>query len=260
MSDKEVLARAVDLRQIGGERLNCEFQRLFLEHLAVSDDGVERRSQFMAHAGEEIALCLACSLRRLFRASEFLLGDEAVVNVRVGPEPFRDSASRVADGQCAAKMPSILPICALQAELDFIRFTAREGRAPMLATRLEVVRMYKTLPTGAKNAGLVDAEVITRAFVHIIERSVGACGPDLLRYRFREHTVVPLGSLGTRQQIFAFALMIFALGYVPQVGREKDCVLNRNPIDGEFNRKLRTIGSEGRKLDALSQHRAFPGA
>ena len=48
--------------------------RLLLQHLAVADDGVQRRSQLVAHVGEELALGTVRRLGRILRLQQLLLG------------------------------------------------------------------------------------------------------------------------------------------------------------------------------------------
>ena len=42
--------------QVGDERPRGRVLGLLLEHLAVADDGVQRRAQLVAHVGQELAL------------------------------------------------------------------------------------------------------------------------------------------------------------------------------------------------------------
>ena len=53
---EQVLARGVDLAEVGDEAGLPEVLRLLLQHLGVADDGVERRAQLVGHAGEELRL------------------------------------------------------------------------------------------------------------------------------------------------------------------------------------------------------------
>ena len=47
---------------------------LLLQHLAVADDGVQRRSQLVAHVGEELALGTIGRLGRILRFQQLFLG------------------------------------------------------------------------------------------------------------------------------------------------------------------------------------------
>ena len=51
-----MLARAVDLLQVGDGMLLAQVLRVLLQHFAVTDDGIERRAQLVAHVGEKGAL------------------------------------------------------------------------------------------------------------------------------------------------------------------------------------------------------------
>ena len=53
---QKVLAGRVDLPEVGNEGLWPEVLGFFLQHLAVADDGVERRAQLVGHAGQERGL------------------------------------------------------------------------------------------------------------------------------------------------------------------------------------------------------------
>ena len=58
---EQVLAGGVDLLQVGDEVVCAEILGLFLEHLAVADDGVQRRAQLVGHVGQELGLVAAAS-------------------------------------------------------------------------------------------------------------------------------------------------------------------------------------------------------
>ena len=60
-----MLARAVDFLQIRDESFLVQICRLFLEHLAVADDCVQRRTQLMGHVGEELGFVLVGDLKLL---------------------------------------------------------------------------------------------------------------------------------------------------------------------------------------------------
>jgi hypothetical protein len=53
---EQVLSRPADLGEIGAELRLLPLGGILLEHLTVSDDGVERGSELVAHVGEERAL------------------------------------------------------------------------------------------------------------------------------------------------------------------------------------------------------------
>ena len=53
---QQVLAGRVDLPEVVGELLGAEVGGVLLEHLAVADDGVERRAQLVRHVGQELGL------------------------------------------------------------------------------------------------------------------------------------------------------------------------------------------------------------
>ena len=53
---EQVPAAHVDLLEVLGERRFAQLRGLLLEHLAVADDGVERRAQLVRHVGEEARL------------------------------------------------------------------------------------------------------------------------------------------------------------------------------------------------------------
>ena len=67
---QEVLAGAIDLLEIGQEGVLTEILGLLVQHLAVADDGVERRPQLMAHARQELALRLARAYGFVARGGE----------------------------------------------------------------------------------------------------------------------------------------------------------------------------------------------
>ena len=53
---EQMLARAVDLLQVGDKMRLAQVLRVLLQHFAVTDDGVEGRAQLVAHVGEKGAL------------------------------------------------------------------------------------------------------------------------------------------------------------------------------------------------------------
>ena len=67
---EQMLARAVDFFQVGDGVRVAAVCRLFLEHFAVADDGVERRAQLVAHVREELALGVGGGLRLFLRLAQ----------------------------------------------------------------------------------------------------------------------------------------------------------------------------------------------
>ena len=59
---EQVLAGRVDPLEVGDEALGVLVLGLLLEHLAVADDGVERRPELVGHVGQELGLVLARDL------------------------------------------------------------------------------------------------------------------------------------------------------------------------------------------------------
>ena len=51
-----MVARAVNFFEVGDALLVAFVLRIFQQNLAVSDDGIERRAQFVAHLGQKIGL------------------------------------------------------------------------------------------------------------------------------------------------------------------------------------------------------------
>jgi hypothetical protein len=70
---KEVLARSIDLVEIGDDLVIALVLCILGQHLAVSDDRVHRRSQLVAHVRKEGALCLVCALGNFSREFQFLV-------------------------------------------------------------------------------------------------------------------------------------------------------------------------------------------
>ena len=65
--------------------------RVLLQHLAVADDGVERRAQLVAHVGEEGALGAAGGLGRVAGLDQLLLGPLPLGDLRAEfPRPVLD--------------------------------------------------------------------------------------------------------------------------------------------------------------------------
>ena len=80
--------------QVGDEFVLPVIGRLFLQHLAVADDGVERRAQLVAHVGEELRLVLA----RLLELPALVL--DFVEQVDIGDGDHRLSAKVVIRSIC----------------------------------------------------------------------------------------------------------------------------------------------------------------
>ena len=78
---EQVVAGLLDLLEIGHERLVAGIARVLGKHLAVADDRVERRTQLVAHVGEERALGAVGALGRLLGAAQLLLGALALGDV-----------------------------------------------------------------------------------------------------------------------------------------------------------------------------------
>src|SRR5437660_4831776 len=61
-----MLPRGVDFRQIWNQFSCVDLLSLLLQHFAVTDDGVQRRAQFVAHPRDELAFRAARLLSRRF--------------------------------------------------------------------------------------------------------------------------------------------------------------------------------------------------
>ena len=73
MSDEQMLAGRVDLLKVRDAIRSARSPAAcFLQHLAVADDGVQRRAQLVAHVGEELALGAVGGLRRVLRLEQRL--------------------------------------------------------------------------------------------------------------------------------------------------------------------------------------------
>ena len=71
---QEVLARAVDLPEVGDEVRLPQVLGLLPQQLAVADDRVEGRAQLVAHVGQEVALDAVRLLGRVLGLAQGLLG------------------------------------------------------------------------------------------------------------------------------------------------------------------------------------------
>ena len=67
---QQVLAGGVNPLEIGDEPLLARVLGVLLQHLAVADDGVERRPQLVAHVRQELTLGAVCVLGALPRAQQ----------------------------------------------------------------------------------------------------------------------------------------------------------------------------------------------
>ena len=85
---EQVPAGGADSQQVGDKILLSELIGLFVEHLAVADDGVERCSQLVAHVGQKIALGTVCCLGLL--AGMLQLGDVMIHRVSSNLFPAHD--------------------------------------------------------------------------------------------------------------------------------------------------------------------------
>ena len=79
-----MFARGPDFLKVGHEALPVPVFGLLYQHLAVADDGVQGRAQFMAHTGQEIGLVPACGLDLLIKALQLIV--HAVQVISKGPE------------------------------------------------------------------------------------------------------------------------------------------------------------------------------
>ena len=71
---QQVAPGGEDLLEVGDEALLAQVVGLLLEHLAVADDGVERRAQLVAHVGQEGALGAVRGHRLVARERQLALG------------------------------------------------------------------------------------------------------------------------------------------------------------------------------------------
>ena len=82
----------LDLREVGQQALLAEILDLFLHHLAVADDGGQRRPQLVAHVGQEGTLGPVGGLGGLLGGGQSHLGFLAFGDVDVRPHPLADGS------------------------------------------------------------------------------------------------------------------------------------------------------------------------
>ena len=70
---EKLTSRRIDFPEISAERIEFLIDRLFLQHLGVTDDCVEWRAELVTHVCEKEALRLVCLLRRLLCFRDFFL-------------------------------------------------------------------------------------------------------------------------------------------------------------------------------------------
>ena len=63
----------LDLLQVGKRRRIAGILRIFLQDLAVADDRIEWRAQFVAHIRQELGLHLRRAFRIILRLLQFVL-------------------------------------------------------------------------------------------------------------------------------------------------------------------------------------------
>ncbi len=84
-----------DLAEVDEQAGLAEILDLLLHHLAVADHGRERRPELVAHIGQEGALRPVGGFGRVLGGREFELGELAVGDVVVLPDPFAQRAALV---------------------------------------------------------------------------------------------------------------------------------------------------------------------
>ena len=198
----EIVLAALDLRQVDALLLRDRATHTELDELRVAADGVERRTQLVAHRREEITLG-AIGFRRLVREPQQLgLGPTAILDVRVGAEPSKDVAVLVALRGGARKVPAIFTRARLaEPEFNFIGLAGGDGASPPRARRRDVIGMEHLEPRIAKDVVLAHAEVDGRTFAHIVELPIRRRGPHLDRNRVGEKPIAGLAFLGRRARL-----------------------------------------------------------
>ena len=90
---EQMFSRRLDPLQVGDRALLALVFGLFLQELAVENDGVQRRAQLVAHAGEEIALGAGRGFRLPLRLAQLI--DQAWRAARRSDAPCCAAVSRI---------------------------------------------------------------------------------------------------------------------------------------------------------------------
>ena len=115
---QQMFAGGFDLREVADEAGQREVFGLLAHQFAVADDGVERRAQFVAHVGQELALRAARFLGRFLGAAELFFGPLARGDVFHRSLVIENFIIRVANDPHVFGNPDDRPILAVDRRLE----------------------------------------------------------------------------------------------------------------------------------------------
>ena len=118
---EQVARGVVDLAQVVEHVAHAGVLHLLLEHLAVADHGRERRAQFVAHVGDELALGEVGLLGLLLGALQLDLDALAVADIGMSADPFDQVADVVEHRGAAGGHVAPLAVVAAHAVLDLVQ-------------------------------------------------------------------------------------------------------------------------------------------
>ena len=150
---------------------------LLLQHLAVADDGGQRRAKLVAHVGEELALRAVGGLGGVLGGVQLGLGELALGDVGVSAGPLAHRAV-LQQGDAAHGHGAPLAVGAAQAVLDGVQGVVPDGVGPGQHGRVPVFGVDGLQPAGAGVLGLGLAGEGGPAGLRRRQLATGAGDPD----------------------------------------------------------------------------------
>ena len=137
----------LDLAHVLQQRCLPQVPQLLLQHFAVADHSRQRRAQFMAHIGKELALGAIGGFGRLLGCGKLDLAFLALGNVGMGADPFaHQHVAIVHDRHGPHQHVPPVPRAVLQPVLGLEDRMRRDGLARKLQGGFPVIGMHRPDP------------------------------------------------------------------------------------------------------------------
>ena len=176
---EQVAGVGLDLLHVLDEPAMAELLDLLRHHAAVADHGGQRRSQLVAHVGDELALGAVGALGRLAGRFEPRLGGALLRDVRVDADPFAHRVRGIVEGRHGADREGAVEAAAHpHPMLEHEGLALRQGLAPGVDRRLRVVGQQGRDPSLARVFAVGLARQGFPALLGIDHAALGVGGPQ----------------------------------------------------------------------------------
>ncbi len=145
----------------------------------------------MGQRRNEDILAAVCLAQRLLSGAQLGLSALRAIDIGARSKPPENRTCAVAVGGRTCEEPAVRAVCLTQPKLVLIRLAGLQRLGPAVVGTITVVSMQELGPAVDVN-GWRHSRKAVPAFIHILNRALGATDPNQLRYGVGQRCEAPL--------------------------------------------------------------------